>query len=373
MSLAFYNARIFTGEQLLQQQALLIEQGRIAGIIPQSSIPPQYKLVDLQGQLLAPALIDLQLYGGNGKLFSMYPSVEALEATYQACLQGGTAYFQPTVATNSKAVMRAAIEAVKQYWDKGGQGVLGLHLEGPYIHPEKRGAHAPDFIHPPTLQEVQELMTLGTGVVSMMTMAPELCKDEVRELLLQNGVILSAGHSNATYEEAMQGFARGFTTVTHLFNAMSPLQGRAPGLVGAAYDSNAYASIIPDGFHVDFNVIRISHRIMGERLFLITDAVVENKEGAYIYLEEEGRYVTDRGILAGSAITLLQGVKNCVEKAGIPVEEALRMATLYPARAIQKAILGSLQTGRTADLIVLDDLLQLRQIIIQGEVQTGIV
>ena len=190
----------------------------------------------------------------------------------------------------------------------------------------------------------------------MITLAPEVCSKEVIDLVRSYGVIIAAGHSNATYAEATAAFDGGITTATHLYNAMSPLQHRQPGLVGAAmHHPTAMASIIPDGYHVDFEAIAIAKKVMGERLYMITDAVTETSEGPYPHQREGDKYVSN-GILSGSALTIIKGVQNCVEKAGISLDEALRMASLYPAKVLGiQNTLGKIAKGFKAEMVVLND------------------
>ncbi len=190
----------------------------------------------------------------------------------------------------------------------------------------------------------------------MITLAPEICSDEVVQLIKEAGVIISAGHSNATYAEGIDAFNKGISVATHLFNAMSSLQHRAPGLVGAIFQhQKAMASVIPDGHHVDFAAISIAKKIMGDRLFMITDAVTETSEGYYPHQLDGDKYVSE-GILSGSAITMAQGVKNCVEKVGIALEEALRMASLYPAKVLGlDNELGKLEKGYQAAFVIMDE------------------
>jgi N-acetylglucosamine-6-phosphate deacetylase len=301
-------------------------------------------------------------------LFGEHPSVESLNATYQYCLKGGTTHFMPTVATNSEEIMCAAIEAVRDYQQQKLPGVLGLHLEGPYINAARKGAHIEKFIRVPSLQEVKDLMNKGGGIIKMMTLAPENCSDEVISYLLEEGVIVSAGHSNATYEQALKGFGLGIPVATHLYNAMSPLHHRQPGMVGAILNHDkVMASLVADGHHVEYAAISIAKKIMGERLFLITDAVTENKEGYYQHRLDGDKYVVTDGTLSGSALTMLKAMHNCVQHAGIPAEEALRMASLYPARVVKlDKKLGKIEARYEADVVWLNDQFQLKGIYTKG-------
>jgi N-acetylglucosamine-6-phosphate deacetylase len=355
---AYFNGRIFNGEKFLKNACVLTANNKIVEIVDDKNIPIDAERIDLQGNIGAPAFIDLQIYGGNGALFGEHPSVLALEKTYQYCTAGGANHFMPTVATHSEAVMFAAIDAVKKYWENGGKGVLGLHLEGPFINAKKRGAHLIEFIkEDPSVSDVKKLLKYGKGVIKMMTIAPEIVSDEVIELLQKNGVILSIGHSNATFLEAKKAISKGIHAATHLFNAMSPFAHRELGVVGAIYDDpNICTSIVADGYHVDFQAIRISKAILKERLFLITDAVTENLNGQYNHRLEGDKYVIADGTLSGSALTMLKAVQNCVEKVGISLEESLRMASLYPARIIHlERQFGRIKKGFSADFIVFDE------------------
>jgi N-acetylglucosamine-6-phosphate deacetylase len=353
--LAFYNGTVFTGDRFINDHAVLVNNGVIENVLSVVDLAVDIDRYDLQGNLLVPAFIDLQLYGGNGMLFSEALNEEAILATDAYCVSGGCTRFLLTLATNSIDTFLKGIDVAKTFLQKNkNSGLLGLHLEGPYINPIKRGAHLLEHIKQPTIDEVKLLLDKSEGIVKMMTLAPEQCCDEIIQLLLDNSVIVSAGHSNATYEQATAGFNKGITTATHLFNAMSPLQGREPGMVGAIYDhATAHSSIVCDGFHTSFAAVRISKKMMQERLFLITDAVAETSEGAYQHLLKNDRYVLPDGTLSGSALTMIKAVNNCVSKAGIEFDEAFRMASLYPARVGGMMRSGKIETGYVADLIVL--------------------
>ena len=349
MLTALTNAIIFTGKEEIRGKALIIEDDKIKEIIEAGSIPENSKIIDCKNNYISPGLLDLQIYGGGGYLFSNKPSATALKSMADSLLENGTTGFFLTLATNSMEIFQEAIKIVKE---NPHPALMGLHFEGPYINPVKRGAHIIQYIKRPERKEVEELLKEADGVLKMITLAPEMCEPEIIQLLKDNGVIISAGHSNATFEEAIKGYESGINTTTHLFNAMSPLHHRDTGLPGAAYLSNAYASIIPDGIHVDFNALMISKKIMKERLFLITDAVEETKEGAYIHVRQKDRFTLPDGTLSGSCITLLQGVKNCVEHAAIPLDEALRMASTYPAELIHASGLGKIEPGYQANLTI---------------------
>jgi len=366
MRIAYKNGTLFTGDRIETGKAILVNNNTIVGLTDNGTIPSDYQLSDLGGLQVAPAFIDLQIYGGDGKLFSAELSIAAIEATYQYCLRGGCSRFMLTMATNSIESFLKGMEVVREYWDKGGKGLLGLHMEGPYLNPVKKGAHVEKWIKKPTIEEVSLLTEKGKGVLKMMTIAPEVCSEEIIQLLLDKGIIVSAGHSNATYAEAMRGFNLGIPTATHLFNAMSPFQSREPGLVGAIYDHDSVrSSIVGDGIHVDFASLRISKKLMGERLFFITDAVTETSKGDYQHILQGDRYTLPNGTLSGSALTMMKSVKNGVTHAGIPLDEALRMASAYPGQLISRELLaGRIAPGYTAELVVFNDQFDVVKVIV---------
>ncbi len=350
MATAFINSTIYTGKEKLNGKALVIENDRIKEIIASESVPENVEIIDCKDLIISAGLIDLQIYGGGGFLFSNKPSAQALKAMTEALLKVGTTGFCPTLATNSMQIFHEAIKVVKE---NPHPAVLGLHLEGPYINPVKRGAHITEYIKRPEKKEVEELLKEANGVIKIMTLAPEMCDPEIIKLLKDNGVVVSAGHSNATFEEAIKGYENGISTNTHLFNAMSSIHHRGTGLPGAVYLSkNVYASIIADGIHVDFNTLRMSKQIMKERLFLITDAVEENKEGAYIHVKQKDRFTLPDGTLSGSLLTMLTAVRNCVEQADIPLDESLRMASTYPAMVVSMDDRGKIEPGLKANLTI---------------------
>lgn len=355
-SLKAYTAeRIFTGENWLERHVIITENNKIKEVIPLQALASSLHVEQFDECIIVPAFIDLQIYGAYGKLLAVYPEADSLVKLKEYCEKGGAAFCMPTVATNTAEVFHNCVDAVRDYWHKGGEGILGLHIEGPWINPVKRGAHIESLIRKPSLKEVDELLKYGKGVIRIITLAPEQCDKEIIDRILLDDIIISAGHSNATYEQAKIGFANGITAVTHLYNAMSPLQHRQPGLVGAAIDdAKAMASIIPDGHHVDYAAIRIAKKAMGERLFVITDAVTETKEGQYPHQLAGDKYET-ANILSGSALTMAKALQNLVNHASIELSEALRMCSLYPAQVIHcETFLGKILPGYNAELVILN-------------------
>ena len=355
--------KIFTGTEWLVDQAIVIKDGKIESIIPRSNIEST-AITHFSSCFIAAAFVDVQVYGAAKKLLAAFPEAETLSLMYKQFTGEGTSLFLPTLATNTLDIFKKSIDAVREYWQNNGQGVYGLHLEGPWINEIKRGAHVKDWIHSPTFNEVQDLLEYGNGVVKMITIAPEVCSDAVIDLILSYDIVISAGHSNASYGEAMYGFEKGISTVTHLYNAMSALQHRSPGLVGATLNhTSVRSSIIPDGYHVDYAAISIAKKIMGNRLFAITDAVTETSSGPYQH-QLAGDKFECNGTLSGSALSMHKAFKNLVRNAGIEVEEALRMCTLYPAQVLRcDQQYGKIAPQAAGQLLVLDKQLELAEII----------
>jgi N-acetylglucosamine-6-phosphate deacetylase len=370
MNSAFIASEIFTGKEVLTDHAILVSDNKVIDLLPQHSIPESFQKQFLDGYLVAPAFIDLQIYGGNGLLFSSDLSTASLKSTYAYCLQGGCSRFMITMATNSMEKIWQGIDVVRKYWEEGGKGLIGLHLEGPYINVAKKGAHVEAFIRKPEWEELNRLLQKGKGIVKMMTLAPECCSAEIIALLQNHGILVSAGHSNANYGEGINSFYAGIPAATHLFNAMSAFQGRSPGLVGAIYDHpEVRSSVVCDGVHVDFASIRISKKIMGDRLFLITDAVAETLEGEYIHVFKGDRYCLPDGTLSGSSLTMIGAVQNAVEKVGIPLHEALRMASAYPASLVGKQNhWGTISPGCEAHFVLINEQLEVIKVVADAEI-----
>lgn len=353
---AFKAAKIFTGTDVLTNHAVIVSEGLIDDVLPVVSVDADIETKDLGDNIITAPFIDLQLYGANKKLLAVEPTVETYREIFSHCRAFGTGYSMPTLATNTNEVFFAAIDALREYWKQGGEGILGLHIEGPWIHPSKKGAHVEALIHSPSIEEVKELLAYGNGVIKIITLAPEQCSKEIIDLIRSQNILVFAGHSNANYEQATETFDWGVDGVTHLYNAMSPLQHRAPGLVGATFNHHTVrASIIPDGYHVDFAAVRIAKNIMKERLFVITDAVTETNEGHYQHKLVGEKYEAN-GVLSGSALTMNKAVKNLVEHVGISAEEALKMCNVYPAKLLNRTdITGFIKKGYPAEFIVMDD------------------
>ena len=360
MNLQIFSAKkLFTGEQWYNNVSVIVNNNCIEDIVATKTLASAPANIY---PYIIPSLIDLQIYGAGGKLLSVYPQKESILLLYEYCNNGGAHWFQPTVATNSNKVIYACVDAVREYQNSGGKGCIGLHVEGPWINNKKRGAHLTEFIHSPSIEEVKLLLEYGKGVITMITLAPEICSKEVVELIQSYGVVVSAGHSDATYEEATNAFNEGILVATHLYNAMSSLQHRSPGMVGAIFNhSKISCSIVPDGYHVDYAAIKIAKHQLGERLFAITDAVTNTFEGTYPHQLNGDKYEAN-GILSGSALTMLQCVHNLVNHVGIELGEAIKMCSLYPAKVMEQPFMkGTINVGDHRSFILLNEQLNLLQ------------
>ncbi|MDY0889444.1 N-acetylglucosamine-6-phosphate deacetylase [Kosakonia sp. CFBP8986] len=358
---ALTHCRIFTGHEILDDHALVVADGLIERLCPQAELPADIEQRSLNGALLAPGFIDVQLNGCGGVQFNDTAeavSVETLEIMQRANEKSGCTSYLPTLITTSDDLMKQGVQVMRDYLAKYPNQALGLHLEGPWLNIIKKGTHNPDFVRNPDAALV-DFLCQNADVITKITLAPEVAGCEVIRKLADAGIVVSAGHSNATLNEAKAGFRAGITFATHLYNAMPYITGREPGLAGAVLDdTDVYCGVIADGLHVDYVNIRNAKRLKGDKLCLVTDATAP--AGAHIdqfifagktIYYRNGLCVDENGTLSGSALTMIEGVRNLVEHVGIALDEALRMATLYPARAIGvDKKLGTLAAGKVANL-----------------------
>lgn len=369
MKTYFKNAKALIGSQFEDNSSFLIEDGSFKEVNERNpSLESRANEIDLQESYVVPGLIDLQLYGVEGYFFGGEPTVENLRGMENDLLSHGVTGFLATIATSTDDIVLRAIEAAKEFRASSKGAFLGLHLEGPFLNSKRKGAHPDSLIRKATLEEVKHWLELAEGEVKMMTIAPELQNEEVLELLQKSGVVLSVGHSNATFEEAQDFLTKTVTAATHLFNAMTPLHHREPGLVASIFEKKPFSSIIPDGIHVDYAMVRLAKRELGDRLFIITDRVASSTSGIYQHQFKGDHYETPEGILSGSSLYLLEAVMNCVEFADIPMGEAFAMAGEYPAKAMGlENEKGRIATGNSADFLVLDKEFKIKEIWFKGE------
>lgn len=355
------NAQVLTPGGLLPRASVLVERGRIAAV---TADPPRHsRTLDLDGHLLLAGFIDTQVNGGGGVLFNEEPDVRGIEAIAAAHRGFGTTGMLPTLISDDLATIARALDAVDEAIAKGVPGILGIHVEGPFISYARRGIHSAAKIGQLDDAAMELLMRPRRGRI-LLTLAPERVSPSQIATLTAHGLIVAAGHSDASYEEARAGIAAGITGYTHLFNAMSPLQSRTPGLVGAALEhADGIAGIIADGHHVHPAVLRVALRAKGaDRLMLVTDAMppVGTDARGFMLGESEirlenGSLRNADGTLAGSALTMIDAVKGMSRLARISLTQAARMASEVPARFLRlDGERGAIAPGMIADLVALD-------------------
>ena len=362
---ALTNGSVLVGEALKpssQNTTVVVQDGRIKEVGSESIIPERCQVIDLAGQTLSPGFIDLQLNGCGGVLFNSSISEDTLDSMHATNLRFGCTSFLPTLITCSDEDMIQAISVVRQYQRRFPERVPGIHLEGPYLNPEKKGIHDARHIRKPSPEMIDHLCE-NADVISMVTLAPEMCPPSVISQLSEAGIVVSIGHTNATLEQVREAEAAGARFVTHLFNAMSELQNRAPGVVGATLTSSKLgAGIIADGYHIDWHNLLLSQKMMQDKLVLVTDATpaagsdIESFEfaGQVVY-HKDGKCVGKDGTLGGSALTMSEAVRNCIAL-GISVEHTLQMATRNPANVLGLGeTMGTIEPGKIANLVVLDN------------------
>ena len=369
MRYALINAKIFTGNEFSEHDAVVINNDKIEAILPENQLSDGIPRIDLEGNILSSGLIDFQLYGGDSSFFVKDLSAYSLENIVNTHLRYGTTSVVPTLYSTSLDRILSAIEVVKAWIVAGQSGIVGIHIEGPYLNPEKRGAHSEKVVRVPTKFELLQIIEKSAGLKTIMTIAPETWPKDLLETIQKSDIILSLGHSNATHKQCQNYFEK-IGLVTHLYNAMRPFESREPGVVGAVLDHHSVcASIIVDGHHTDFTAVRIAKNLMQERLFLISDAsfvkpIFSRFEFEGFTANFDGKsFLNDEGKLAGSAISLLDAVQNCIQKVGISIEESLRMASLYPAKHLGlDHKIGKIKVGHQADMILLGSDLELLKV-----------
>lgn len=371
---AFVNGRTLTERGFETDLSVIVEDGHIVAVLP-GPPPGGAQAVDLQGRYLAPGFIDTQVNGGGDVLFNDAPTVEGLRTIARAHRTFGTTGLMPTLISDDVEVMLRAIAAVREAIAAGVPGILGIHLEGPYLAPARKGVHNPDKFHTPGADELDRIASLDNGK-TILTLAPERFDDATLRALAARGVLLSAGHTAADYDRLRAAFANGVTGVTHLFNAMTALGSREPGGVGACLDDpNAWCGVIVDGEHVHDASLRVAIAAKPRgKIMLVTDAmppVGGAREDFVLYGEtmtcRNGKCSTASGTLAGSALDMATAVRNTVRRLGLPLDEACRMASTYPAQFLGLGDrLGKILPGYRADLVALDEDLVVRDSWIGG-------
>lgn len=376
MALALTGARIFTGEAFLDDHAVLVEGARIVDVVPMARAGGAERR-DLGGGLLAPGFIDVQVNGGGGALLNDNPSVETVRTIASSHRRFGTVGMLPTVITDAPQVIAKAVASVARAMAQGVPGVLGIHIEGPFLDVARKGAHAARFIRAMEAADADAIAGFALYCPVMLTLAPNRVPPALVRRLTQAGVLVSLGHSDATYAEARAALDAGARAITHLYNAMSQMTGREPGIVGAALsDAEAYAGIIADGHHVHDAALKAAFAARpASRMMLITDAMPTAAGGPDTF-ELQGRTVTRAngrlsladGTLAGSDLTMDAAVRYCVQQLGMELGTVLRMASTSPASFLRcEHELGRIAPGYLASLVLLGDDLAVKQTWINGQ------
>ncbi len=369
---ALTHVNVFDGHTTLLDQAIIIDQDTITSIVSMKDAKLPAKIFNANGLLATAGFIDIQLNGCGGVLLNTDIRKETLDVMNATNLKSGTTQYLPTLITSQAESMKQAIDMVADINEPSKEGVLGLHLEGPFINKAKKGAHQEHLI-----RELDEITAYyladNADKISVITLAPENTSQHVIDILTQAGITVSLGHTNSTYEELAE--KDGITMATHLYNAMTPLGSREPGAVGYIFDKKPHAGIIVDGIHSSYASVRIAHQLMGEKLFMVTDAV--NPAGTDLTeydMAGTTAYVTDGkchyadGTIAGAAITMIEGVRNLIDQVGLTRDEALRMASLYPAKALKlDHEYGQLKAGYKANITLLTDDNQVQHVIQMGK------
>jgi N-acetylglucosamine-6-phosphate deacetylase len=376
MTVALVNGRVLADDDVLHDRAVLLDGERIVDVV--AADDPRCRratLHDLGGHLLLPGFLDTQVNGGGGVLFNAQPTVDAIRAIGEAHRRFGTTGFLPTLISDDLDVVARALEAVRAAMEEGVPGVLGIHIEGPYLNEARKGVHSSEKLRGLDESAIGLLTSLRKGR-TLVTLAPEMTTPAIISKLASAGVIVSAGHTNATYAEIRTALAHGLTGFTHLFNAMSQLTGRAPGVVGAALDDpDSWCGIIADGRHVDPAVLRIALRCKRrDRFMLVTDAMPSvgatqksfSLQGRRISVAD-GVLVDEAGTLAGSDSDMASMVRNAIDLLGLRLTEAVQMASRYPAEFLGLGgELGRIAPGYRANLVLVDDAIDVKNTWLNG-------
>jgi len=379
---AFVGAQVFDGSRFLSEHAVVVKSGTIDSVCHVEQLRAGIERLPLDGGVLAPGFIDIQVNGGGGLLLNNEPTPRGLRTLVAAHRAGGTTGCLPTVITDVESVGQQVFEAFFQALDEGTDGLLGIHFEGPHLNACKRGVHREALIRTLSASDMNWLCEAASVCRILLTVAPETLRAGQIAQLADAGVLVFCGHTAASFEQSLAAVDEGAVGFTHLFNAMTPLESRAPGAVGAALlADNAYCGIISDGHHVHADVIRLAHRAKPRgKLLLVTDAMAtvgSDEKSFELYgetiSEHGGCLVNGEGRLAGSAISMIQAVRHTHRQCGLHLGECLRMASLYPAELLGLSDeRGHLRPGYRADIVHLDDNLELQAVWTDGRRSTAV-
>lgn len=367
MQYALINAVTYTGFEVLYAHAVVIENDKIIAIKPQKDLDKDIKTIDLQGKNICAGFIDLQLNGCGGVMFNEDISVATLQQMHKTNLRFGCTTFLPTFITDIDEKIKKSVAVIRQYLALEDplykNSSTGAHLEGPYLSVARKGVHRPELIREMS-DEMLDFYLDNADVITKMTIACENKAIENTPKLVAAGILVSIGHTDATFEQAKHAIDLGAGFATHLHNAMSPIKsGRDLGVIGAVFDSDIYAGIITDGLHVHYPNIEIAKKVKGDKLVVVTDATAAAGADidSFIFVGKtvrviDGKCVDEFGSLGGAAITMIDSIKNIVENTSISLSEAIAMATIRPAKAIKiDDKLGSIEVGKIANLAIFDN------------------
>ncbi|MDH2998527.1 N-acetylglucosamine-6-phosphate deacetylase [Pasteurellaceae bacterium LFhippo2] len=373
---ALTNCVVYTGTDVLYQHAVIVNGDKIEAVVHQKDLPKELKQIDLEGANLSAGFIDVQLNGCGGVMFNEDISVRTLEIMQETNLKSGCTSYLPTFITSPDEGMKEAVQVMRDYLAKYKNQALGLHLEGPYMSVAKKGVHRPEYIREIS-PEMLDFLCKNGDVITKITIAAENPTANYIKQFNDAGIIVSLGHSNATFDVAKQRISEGMGFATHLHNAMSPISsGRDGGVVGAVLDSDIYAGIIVDGLHVDWSNVRIAKKVKGDKLVIVTDAVAPagtTDMDHFIFvgkkvLYRDGKCIDEFGSLGGAAVTMIESIRNMMQNTDVPLDEVIRMCTLYPARAIHvDDTLGSIEAGKIANIAVFNNQFEVLGTAVNGD------
>jgi N-acetylglucosamine-6-phosphate deacetylase len=375
MKQAITGSKLFNGIDFIEHKALLIEDQYIAGIVNEDAIPTDFQVKKLDGGILSPGFIDLQVNGGGGKLFNNSPDKESLNTIISAHQYFGTTSIMPTVISDSLNILQKCTDTISNEIDNN-HSLLGIHIEGPFFNVKYRGVHQKQYINTINASYLNLFETLDKFPV-MLTLAPECISIKQLKHLKSLGFKILAGHTDANYDQLEEAVKYGLDGFTHLFNAMGQISAREPGVVGSAFDfDETSASIIVDLHHVHPSLINLSFKQKPKgKLFFVSDsmATINHGEPSFelydeVVSESNGRIINSEGKLAGSSITQIDAIKNAYQKCSIPLESAISMATLYPAEYLGVSdYIGQLKKGYRADLAHFDSNFHVQNVWLAGK------
>ena len=375
MKQAITGSKLFNGKMFIEHMALLIDDQHIAGIVNEDAIPTDFQVKKLEGGILSPGFIDLQVNGGGGKLFNNSPDKESLNTIISAHQYFGTTSIMPTVISDSLNILQKCTDTISNEIDNN-HSLLGIHIEGPFFNVKYRGVHQKQYINTINASYLNLFETLDKFPV-MLTLAPECISIKQLKHLNSLGFKILAGHTDANYDQLEEAIKYGLDGFTHLFNAMGQISAREPGVVGSAFDfDETSASIIVDLHHVHPSLINLSFKQKPKgKLFFVSDsmATINHGEPSFelydeVVSESNGRIINSEGKLAGSSITQIDAIKNAYQKCSIPLESAISMATLYPAEYLGVSdYIGQLKKGYRADLAHFDSNFHVQNVWLAGK------